>query len=178
MVSTAGVPVNHFALFGLPEQYAVDLEALDVAYRTVQVQVHPDRFASAGAAERRAAMQWATQANEAYQTLRSPLRRLVYLLHLRDVDVEAESNTAMPPAFLMQQMEWREALDDAQGARDFGAIDALLDEVRTLRDTLLDQASIALDSADHAQAARLARQLMFIDKFEADIGHAYERLES
>jgi molecular chaperone HscB len=175
MVSNA---VNHFALFGLPVQYNVDLEALDAAYRTVQTQVHPDRFASAGAAERRAAMQWATQANEAYQTLRHPLRRLVYLLHLQQVDVEAENNTAMPPAFLMQQMEWREALSDAQAERDFAAVDALSDEVRTMRDGMLSQACVAFDAADYDHAAGLARQLMFLDKFEADISQAYERLES
>lgn len=175
MGSTA---VNHFELFGLPVQYTLDLGGLDAAYRTVQTQVHPDRFASAGAAERRVAMQLATQANEAYQTLRHPLQRLIYMLHLRGVDVEAESNTAMPPAFLMQQMEWREALDEAQAARDMSAIDALHDDVRALRDNVLEQARIALTAEDDEQAARLARQLMFLDKFARDIDHAYERLES
>lgn len=175
MVSIAA---SHFALFDLPERFVVDDAALDTAYRTVQTQVHPDRFASAGAAERRAAMQWATRANEAYQTLRNPLKRVVYLLHLRGVDIEAESNTAMPPAFLMHQMEWRETLDDAKADRDIDVIDILAAEVRNLRCTLLEQAGAALDSGDNDAAASLARQLMFIEKFETDIGHVYERLDS
>ena len=95
---------DFFALFGLPARYEVDEAALDAAYRTVQSQAHPDRFANAGDAERRVAMQWAAHANEAYRTLRQPLKRAIYLLHLRGVDIQAESNTAMAPEFLMQQM--------------------------------------------------------------------------
>ena len=104
---------SHFDLFDLPPHYALDANKLDDAYRTVQAQVHPDRFAAAGDAQKRIAMQWATRTNEAYQTLRDPLKRATYLLSLRGVDVGAENNTAMEPAFLMQQMEWRENIEDA-----------------------------------------------------------------
>ncbi|WP_205192460.1 Fe-S protein assembly co-chaperone HscB, partial [Burkholderia sp. LMG 13014] len=96
---------SHFDLFHLPAQFALDETVLDAAYRTVQTQVHPDRFAAAGDAQKRIAMQWATRANEAYRTLRDPLKRASYLLSLRGVDIGAENNTAMEPAFLMQQME-------------------------------------------------------------------------
>src|SRR5207253_1595724 len=94
---------SHFDLFDLPPTYAIDAKTLDDAYRTVQAQVHPDRFAAAGDAQKRIAMQWATRANEAYQTLRDPLKRATYMLSLRGVHADAENNTAMEPAFLMQQ---------------------------------------------------------------------------
>src|SRR3984885_14273648 len=113
---------SHFDLFDLPAQFALDAAALDHAYRTVQAQVHPDRFAAAGDAQRRIAMQWATRTNEAYQTLRDPLERPRYMLARRGVDVVAENNTAMEPAFLMQQMEWRESIEDAAAAKNLGAL--------------------------------------------------------
>src|SRR5215469_18924257 len=130
MASLSSLSDSHFVLFGLPEQFALDASALDHAYRTVQAQVHPDRFAAAGDAQKRIAMQWATRTNEAYRTLRDPLKRAIYLLSLRGIDVGAENNTAMEPAFLMQQMEWRENIEDAAAAKNVGALEALLDELR------------------------------------------------
>src|ERR1700733_11150756 len=116
---------NHFDLFHLPQQFAIDAGALDSAYRNVQGQVHPDKFVSASEAEKRVAMQWATRANEAYQTLKNPLKRATYLCELHGVDLQTESNTAMPMAFLMQQMEWREALGEARADKDVDALEAL-----------------------------------------------------
>ena len=102
---------NHFELFELAPGYALDTAALESAYREIQARVHPDRFAHAGDAERRASMQWTTRINEAYRTLKSPVRRAKYLLELNGVDVAFETNTSMPPEFLMKQMELREALE-------------------------------------------------------------------
>ena len=93
---------DHFELLGLPLRYAVDSQRLESGYRELQSQVHPDRFASATEAERRVAMQWATRANEALRTLKDPIERARYLLQLKGYDTEEESNTAMPPDFLMQ----------------------------------------------------------------------------
>src|SRR3990172_4334329 len=98
---------NHFDLFQLPQHFTIDVGALDVAYHEVQNRVHPDKFVSATDAEKRVAMQWATRANEAYQTLKNPLKRAAYLCELHGIDLQTESNTSMPAAFLMQQMEWR-----------------------------------------------------------------------
>jgi molecular chaperone HscB len=167
---------NHFELFHLPQQFAVDLKALDQAYRDVQNQVHPDKFARSPDAEKRVAMQWATRANEAYQTLKSPLRRATYLCELHGVDLETESNTAMAPAFLMQQMEWREALDDARAARDVNALAALDSELADTRREQLAQIAAALDGDDYRQAALGVRQLMFLEKFGAEVGAAFDRM--
>jgi molecular chaperone HscB len=168
---------DYFALFGLPARFEVDEAALDAAYRTVQSQAHPDRFANAGDAERRVAMQWAARANEAYRTLRQPLKRAIYLLSLRGVDIQAESNTAMAPAFLMQQMEWREALQDATEARDEARLDALLRALRQEKRERHAALGALLDGADDAAAGAAARQLMFIEKIEHDTSEAIDRLE-
>ncbi|HEF4770905.1 Fe-S protein assembly co-chaperone HscB [Burkholderia multivorans] len=169
---------SHFDLFHLPAQFALDEAALDAAYRAVQTQVHPDRFAAAGDAQKRIAMQWATRANEAYRTLRDPLKRATYLLSLRGVDIGAENNTAMEPAFLMQQMEWRESIEDAAAARNVDALDALLVELRDEKRTRLERLGTLLDSGADQAAAEAVRQLMFIERVASEVGAQIERLET
>lgn len=168
---------NHFALFHLPQHFALDLNALDGAYHEVQNQVHPDKFVQAGDAEKRVAMQWATRANEAYQTLKNPFKRAAYLCQLNGVDLQIESNTAMPRAFLMQQMEWRETLQDAKAARDIGALDRLDGALRQVRKAALEQVGALLDARDFTQAAQGVRQLMFLEKFGEEIARSAEALE-
>ncbi|CCD40732.1 Chaperone protein HscB [Candidatus Paraburkholderia kirkii UZHbot1] len=166
---------SHFDLFGLPPTFVVDRQKLDDAYRTVQAQVHPDRFAAAGDVQRRLAMQWATHANEAYQTLRDPLKRARYMLSLRGVD--AENNTAMELAFLMQQMEWRENIEDAAGAKNIGALEALLDELREEERVRFTKLEALIDSRSDRAAGAAVRQLMFIERVAHEIGAQIERLE-
>ena len=168
---------NHFELFQLPARFAVDADALDAAYREVQGRVHPDRFVNATDAEKRVAMQWATRANEAYQTLRTPQKRAQYLCEINGVDLQTESNTAMPAAFLMQQMEWREELDDARAAKDAGALDALDAQVRRERKSMLEQVGTQLDAGDFHAAAQGVRAMMFLDKFGDDTQYAFEAIE-
>jgi molecular chaperone HscB len=160
---------NHFDLFHLPQQFALDMTQLDQAYRQVQAQVHPDRFVQASDSEKRVAMQWATQANEAYQTLKKPLARARYLCHLHGVDLQTESNTSMPGAFLMQQMEWREALDDARATNNQAALHALETEVRASLKNYLQQVQEKLDQHDYAESAQRIRCCMFLEKFITDI---------
>ncbi|HEY3597255.1 MAG TPA: Fe-S protein assembly co-chaperone HscB [Paraburkholderia sp.] len=169
---------SHFDLFHLPAQFALDAHALDDAYRTVQAQVHPDRFAAAGEAQKRIAMQWATRTNEAYQTLRDPLKRATYLLSLRGIDVGAENNTAMEPAFLMQQMEWRESIEDAAAARNIAALDALLAELRDEERVRITKLAALLDSGADQPAGEAVRQLMFIERVASEVGTQIERLEN
>jgi molecular chaperone HscB len=174
----ASLKDSHFDLFDLPAQFALDAATLDHAYRTVQAQVHPDRFAAAGDAQKRIAMQWATRANEAYQTLRDPLRRARYLLLLRGIDVGVENNTAMEPAFLMQQMEWRESIEDAAAAKNVDALDALLTELRNEERMRFDKLGASLDSGANQAAGEAVRQLMFIERVASEIGAQIERLEN
>lgn len=168
---------NHFDLFQLPARFDVDMAALDAAYREIQGRVHPDRFVNALDADKRVAMQWATRANDAYQTLKNPQKRAQYLCELNGVDLQTESNTAMPMAFLMQQMEWREALGEARAAKDADALDALDKDVRMERSTLLAQVGKQLDAGDFDAAAQGVRSLMFLDKFGGEVQYAYEAIE-
>lgn len=166
---------NHFELLGLPVSYTVDAQALDRAYRDLQVQVHPDRFASASEAERRVAMQWAARANEAYRTLRQPIDRARYLLGLKGFDTGEESNTAMPPDFLMQQMEWREGVESGRASRDPEALERLLLEIHDEREQMLSRLARALgDERNYDAGCSLVRKLRFLDKLEAEIGEALE----
>jgi molecular chaperone HscB len=164
---------DDFELFGVPRRYAQDRAELDARWRALQAEVHPDRFVAEGAAAQRLAMQWAVRVNEAHQRLRDPLKRAAYLCELLGAPIEAENNTAMPPAFLMQQMEWREALDEA---RDVAAVEALEAEVARFRDDALASLASTLDTRqDAAAAAQQVRALMFVERFAADID---QRLES
>jgi molecular chaperone HscB len=168
---------NHFELFNLPARFDIDLAALDAAYRDVQGRVHPDRFVNATDAEKRVAMQWATRANEAYQTLKNPLKRARYIVELNGIDLQTESNTAMPMEFLMQQMEWREALGEARAAKDAEGLDELDAQLKGERTSRLAKIARELDAGNYEQAAQDVRALMFLDKFGDEVHYAFEALE-
>ncbi|MGC2520184.1 MAG: Fe-S protein assembly co-chaperone HscB [Burkholderiales bacterium] len=169
---------NHFELFGLPQRFSVDIAQLDTRYRELQREVHPDRFAAASPAEQRVSMQLATRVNEACQTLKSPLARARYLLQLHGVDPQFETNTAMPPGFLDEQLELREALDETAQAGDAARLDALSTRLQRDRDALLSKLEAQLDvQGAWAAAATTLRQLMFLEKFRDEIDAAEERLE-
>lgn len=169
---------NHFELFYLPTQFDIELDQLDQRYRKVQSEVHPDRFAAASGSERLKSMQLATQANEAYQTLRNPTSRARYLLHLHGIDTQEESNTAMPADFLILQMEWREAIEEANDAHDIDALDKLLDQTRkTAREFQQDLQHQLEQALTFEQASDTVRKLSFIDKVQSDIVQIITQLE-
>ena len=166
---------NHFELLGLAPAFGVDPARLEARYRELQSQVHPDRFAASPEAERRVAMQWATRANEAYRTLRDPVDRARYLLALKGFDTGEESNTAMPPDFLMQQMEWREAAAVAREARDAEGLHELRADLARERDEMLRLLQRALDvEANYDAGCSLVRKLRFLEKLEEEIEEALE----
>jgi len=163
-----------FELFDIEPRFALDRVAIDARWRALQTEVHPDRFAVEGAAAQRVAMQWAVRVNEAYQRLKDPIQRAAYLCELNGAAIEAENNTAMPTAFLVQQMEWREALDEARNIDD---VDALLLQVTDHRRTALAQLEATLDREhDYATAAQEVRALMFVERFAHDIDARLEAL--
>lgn len=169
---------DHFTLFQLPRQFRLSRADLDSHYREVQSQVHPDRFAHRGDAEKRLSMQWATRANEAYQTLKQPLDRAKYLLHLAGVDLQAESNTAMAPDFLMEQMEWREAVMEARSGGEHHELERLHNRLRGDINSRHEAMAVLLDDQQDWQgAAELARRLMFLEKLLHEIDDALASLE-
>ena len=168
---------DYFALFGLQPAFAIDVEALDRAYRQLQTEIHPDRFAHAGEADQRLAVQWATRANEAYRALKNPFARACYLLSLQGIEAMAPGNTTMPMAFLEQQMEWREALAEAVENADQEVLEQLEQDTRAEAGRLMAEAAELIDGKlDYPAAAEVLRQYRFLEKFLADIGDAYDEM--
>ena len=165
---------NDFELFGLPVAFALDRPALDERWKALQREVHPDRFATADAAAQRQAMQWSVRINEAYQRLKDPLKRAAYLCELHGQPIEAESNTAMPPDFLIQQMQWRESLEEAG---QLAEVEALASEVSAARRAMLQEAQrLADEQHDHAALAAQVRALMFVARFSEDVERRLDQL--
>jgi molecular chaperone HscB len=174
----ASTSSSHFELFGLAPAFSIDLDRLDSAYREIQARVHPDRFAHAGDAERRASLQWTTRVNEAYRALKNPVQRASHILALRGVDVAFETNTAMPQQFLMQQMELRESLEAAVTSKDPDELTKLQQGLERDKQSLEKQLAQRIDrDRDYAGAAGLVRELQFLEKLEAEIDAAYETLQ-
>jgi len=165
---------NDFELFGLTQQFAQERSALDARWKALQAQAHPDKFAAQGAAAQRLAMQWSVRINEAYQRLKNPLQRAAYLCELHGAPIQAHSNTAMAPAFLMQQIEWRESLDEARSAADLETLTASVDS--TQNDLLARCAQVLDDQQDYNAAVALVRSLMFIEKFRHDLDTRFDAL--
>jgi molecular chaperone HscB len=165
---------NDFELFDVPVRFAQDRAQLDTRWKALQREAHPDRFAAEGTAAQRVAMQWSVRINEAYQRLKDPLKRAAYLCELQGAPVQAENNTAMPPAFLMQQMEWRENLEDTATAQGLKALaDQVAAEQRRVQQTLGDLLDVAKDPA---QAVGQVRALMFIERFIQEVNAKLDRL--
>ena len=165
--AVVNLSASDFQIFGVPEQFAQSLPELDAKWKALQREAHPDKFTTQDASAQRLAMQWSVRINEAYLRLKDPLKRAAYLCELRGESINAENNTAMPAAFLMQQIEWRQAADDATSD---GQIETLLAEVSALKQNLLAQCGRALDEENASEAASgLVRSLMFIEKFESEL---------
>jgi molecular chaperone HscB len=175
VVANPSASDNYFQFFGLNQQFKIDLPVLDQAYLAIQKEVHPDRHARGSDTEQRLAMQMATLANSAYQTLKNPVQRGLYLCQLHGVDAKLETNTAMPAAFLMKQMEWRENLDER--AEDLSALESMMEEVESSKQATLLEITQAIDHAKNFErAAELLRGLLFIDKFALELDDAITAL--
>lgn len=169
---------NYFELFECDEAFSLDDASLGERYRELQRFLHPDRFASKTDAEKRWSMQAASFVNEAYQTLRQPLSRAIYLLSLNGISTDEETDTSMPGAFLMQQLEWRESLENAPASRDpYAALQALSKEMRThIKDTASEYETATL-SADWAGARDVVRRWQFLDKMRREVQSAEAALD-
>jgi molecular chaperone HscB len=165
-----------FELFQLPVQFAQPRELLDARWKELQREAHPDKFAAQGAAAQRLAMQWSVRINEAYQRLKDPLQRAAYLCEMHGAAIRAETNTAMPPAFLVQQMQWREALEDASTQAQLEQIAEETTAAENAQLALIEQ-SLDVDK-DFVKAAREVRSLMFIQRFGSEVENRIDQLAS
>jgi molecular chaperone HscB len=167
VASAMNLSYTDFELFGLPPRFAQDRAEIDARWKDLQREAHPDRFAAQGASAQRVALQWSVRINEAYQRLKHPLRRAAYLCELLGAPIDAESNTAMPAEFLMQQMEWRETLEKAEGEDE---LEALAERLQASRRDLLARIEHLLDVAQQPlEAAKQVRALMFVERFGEDV---------
>ena len=167
---------SDFALFDLPERFAQDLGEIDARWKALQRSAHPDQHSAQGDSAARAAAQMSARINQAHARLKAPLARAAYLCELRGAPIQAENNTAMPAAFLMQQMAWREALDEACSEQELDSVKAMSSAYGA---QLLQRAQQLLDVDSNPQAAaEVVRQWLFVDKFNADLAKAFDRLDA
>ena len=160
---------DHFELFGLARGFEVDPQDLELRWKERAAAVHPDRFASASDAEKRVAMQWSAAINEAYRVLRDPLKRAQYLCELAGHPTENQSNTAMDIAFLGQQMQWRETLEQIQGDRDAAALGELVQEIEADRKRRQAQTAQLIDQQQWDEVITRLHEWMFVEKFLQEI---------
>ena len=156
--------MNHFSTFDLPIAFAVDRALLAGRYRELQAAVHPDRFVTATDADKRVAMERAVEVNEAFTTLKDPVRRAMHLLALVNIDGMDEKNTSMPFDFLAEQIEWREALADAKLKEDEERLEEMASELAGMLTSLGDTFAAAYIGEHFTVATTLARKMRFVQK--------------
>jgi molecular chaperone HscB len=169
--------LDYFALFGLQPQYRFDPEKLDAAYHALQRAVHPDRFAAAGETERRVALQSSARVNEAYRALKDPVARAQYMLSLQGIDALAETNTALPEAFLQRQLERREAIAEAEAAGDRRGLTVLLRQTHANATEIELALAGHLDAREWLAARDAVRELRFLTKVAGDVETAIGECE-
>jgi len=160
---------NHFELFGLAPGFNIDLTTLEEQWKIRAAQVHPDRFASAGPAEKRVAMQWSARLNEAYRVLREPLQRAQYLCEQAGQSVGEDSGHAVDMDFLEQQMAWREQLEAVESSRDSKALATFTEEVLADRERRIAQIATLFEQKEWSDAVGRLHEWMFIEKFLQEI---------
>ena len=170
--------MNHFATFDLPATFVLDVTALSARYRDLQAAVHPDRFVNATDADKRMAMSRTMDINEAHTTLKDPVRRAMHLLSLVGVDGLDDKNTTMPADFLMEQIDWREALADARLKEDDDRLDEMSGELATTLASLGDTFDAAYRGEHFAVATTLARKMRFMQKLAEEVDSALAELET
>ena len=164
--------MDYFTLFGLPASYTLSLEQLAVRYQDLQRQYHPDKFASAPAAEQLAAVQYSATINQAWQTL----TRAEYLLSLHGFDLASEQHTVRDTAFLMEQLELREELDEIEQAKDEARLESFIKRVKKMFDTRHQLMVEQLDNETWDAAADTVRKLRFLDKLRSSAEQLEEKL--
>jgi molecular chaperone HscB len=163
-----------FELFEIPAQFSQDRSLLDAKWKDLQREAHPDKFAAQGPAAQRIAMQWSVRINEAYNRLKDPLKRATYLCELNGAPIEAHTNTSMPPVFMMMQIEWREALEEAETAEELEEIER---QTANYKNEQLSKIEQFIDiKHDFFAAANEVRALMFVARFVGEIEARLDQL--
>lgn len=172
--------MNFFELYGLPQQFEIDLVKLSVAYKALAQVTHPDKFATGSQSEKLRAVQKSAQVNDGYQTLKSPVSRAEHILELRGLDLKHEQQTLQDTAFLMQQMELREQLDDVDSSADPMSSLALLEQdISNQIKQMIDELKRLLEpngAEANKNAADQVRKLKFLYKLRVEIERKEDNL--
>jgi len=169
---------SYFDLFSLPEQFIIDESQLSLSFRTLQAKYHPDRFINEDDQQRRIALQTTGFINEAHETLLSSRLRARYLLTLKDVDFDDEVDTTHDGAFLMHQMEIREALEDVRTADDpLARIDDIAQEISGEADALKDDFIKKVEEGNLACAKDVVLKMKFFERLCQESRRLTEELE-
>lgn len=169
---------NYFELFELEAVFDIDLGELDQRFQQLQRVLHPDKFASSSDAERRWSVQAASRVNEAYQTLKQPLKRANYMLELQGLMLNEETDTQMDPMFLMEQMELREALGDVESASDpHTALEMVRAQLGSQISSSADAFLTASQRQEWPQGRTVVRQWQFLNKLHQETKLLEARLD-
>ncbi len=161
--------LDYFSNFSVERSFSVSVAELATRHRELQQNYHPDRYIGADAAKQRRAIQIAAYINEAFETLHSPLKRAIYLLQLEGMEPLSATNTHMPHDFLLQQMSWREQMEDlSQVIDDVAAaeiaLDAMQDELTGVQTQLQTDFAEQYQTQQWQAAETTVRKMQFIHK--------------
>ena len=168
---------NPFALFDLPVVFQVDSALLNERYLALQKSLHPDNFSAASAQEQRLAIQKSAEINDALRILKDPITRADSIIALntgKTENPEEKSNNDID--FLMQQMEWRETLENIENRKDTDELTAFAQEINQIRHAILSELSTALDAQQWDIARAITDKLRFIKKLQTEIERVEETL--
>jgi len=169
---------NYFEIFSLAISTEVDLSLINAKNRELQQLVHPDRFANGSDAEKREAMQKTSLLNEAYNTLKDPVSRLQYMLSLKGLDMNAETDTTMDGTFLMEQMEFREQIENVRTQSDpLDVLDSMSAGLKNKIAALIKDFQQFYQQDDLDKAREIVRKLQFLNKAQTEINQNVEQLE-
>jgi len=165
--------LDYFALFDLPRRFRLDEAALDRAWHALQTEVHPDQHAHLSGGGMCGVIDGALRVNEAYTALKKPITRAQYLLELAGMSQNTLNANVVAPEYLFEQLEWREAVEEARKANDIDALEQLARRLQTQKDEIIAQLAEQLDDRrDVEAAADTVRRLMFLDKLRLGIDNA------
>ena len=167
---------NYFEIFLLPESFDLDIEKLTAEYKKLQIQSHPDKFSDADDAARLKALQLSSLINEAFSTLKSPLKRAAYLLSLRGIDPEEHNQKHLSEALLLQQLDWRDQLENASDEDDLQALDRLKQEVLNEHQACIDEFRTCVTTNKYKEAKPVYNKLQFIEKMLLEINRTEEKI--
>ena len=168
---------NPFALFDLPVAFQVDSALLNERYLALQKSLHPDNFSAASAQEQRLAIQKSAEINDALRILKDPIARADSIIALNTGEQEnPEEKSNKDIGFLMQQMEWRETLENIENRQDTDELTAFAQEINQFRHAILSELSTALNAQQWDIARAITDKLRFIKKLQTEIERVEETL--